>query len=398
MEDNSAIYCRSAAGVLERFSHRQTAEKSLFQRVLIRNTPETCEPVERRPTLPAGSPVPSLYDQCMKLLARHTHAFESLEDFPLDFGREIFEQAESHLMVDSETTKQSLEMFASAYPKDFLPSCCLSSCLSLINDRELSLSALLSQTVQLEITDCHIDDDHDILGEILKLEQLEDLSLARNNISDKGLKRLLLPVIGKKALRRLTYLDISFNKLDIRSLRRLKFLSLDSVILGESDFPSQDLCDAALGARFVRRPCPRVKQIQTSGFGSSLLAQWKENLRKARVSDSDLTGWRFYSRPRLEPGETEVRRTRSLNKIMYTRTSNPLSAIQTNTQYRPQQVTKRKLESDISDEIFGHLNDVTGKQTNVFPSQNSKKFKPNCDSQSDSVSSTLEENILKLYS
>lgn len=400
MEENLGIYCRSASGTLEKFIHSPSsptpsAQRSLFRRVLIRNVPQDeqeQEEEEESSTFPAYSAVPSLYEQCMDLLAKFTHCFDSLEDFPLDFGRDIFHRAESRLSVDCESTRQSLQMFSSAYPLDFLPSCCLSSCLRLINDREVGLPALLARTVQLEVTDCHIDDGHDLLGELIKLDSLEDLSLARNYISDSGLKRLILPVIGKKALRKLKYLDLSFNNLNTKSLKRMKFLSIESLVLGESDFPSVDLCDTALGFEFVR-VCPRIKQIKTVGFASSLLSNWKDSLRKPKASSSDATTRKFYSSPRVPTAFPEKTRS-SGNRIMYSRKMKKSTENIINTNLvKPKQVTKRKLDcDDISEEILADL-----ANTEAYSNQKSKKYKPNVDPGSDNIHSSVEENILKLY-
>ena len=64
---------------------------------------------------------------------------------------------------------------------------------------------------------------------------------------------------------------------------------------------------------------------------------------------------------------------------------------------KPKQVTKRKLDcDDISEEILADLAN-TAPQTEGRSNQKSKKFKPNVDSGSDNIHSSVEENILKLY-
>ena len=60
---------------------------------------------------------------------------------------------------------------------------------------------------------------------------------------------------------------------------------------------------------------------------------------------------------------------------------------------KPKQVTKRKLDcDDISEEILADL-----ANTEARFSPKSKKSKPNVDSGSDHIHSSVEENILKLY-
>ena len=68
------------------------------------------DPGPREPTPPQPEPanmsgrVTSLYDQCLAFLARFTHCFDSLEDFPPDFGTAIFRLALDRLTVDSRDT------------------------------------------------------------------------------------------------------------------------------------------------------------------------------------------------------------------------------------------------------------------------------------------------------
>merc|ERR1739844_634778 len=129
-------------------------------------------------------------------------------------------------------------------------------------------------------------------------------------------------MLGKKALTRLKYLDFSFNKLDQKSLRRIKLLSIEDLVLGESDF-SIALCDETLGSGFIRMPCPRIRKIQTTGFASTLLSRWKERPKPAKsaLSPTNLPGGRnFYSGLKLPQSELAVggKSDQSLgNKIMY---------------------------------------------------------------------------------
>merc|ERR1712059_175753 len=107
--------------------------------------------------------------------------------------------------------------YSEAYPASFLPRCRVSSLL-LVNNYELCFPSLLSNTRQLDLTGCQLDDSHDLLGQLVRLTALELISLASNYLTDKGLARLLLPMAAGAKVR---YLDISDNRLNPRALMRL---------------------------------------------------------------------------------------------------------------------------------------------------------------------------------
>merc|ERR1712126_146464 len=271
---------------------------------------------------PANTAVPSLYQQCMELLANFTHCFDSLEDFPLDFSKEIFEKAEEKLLIDRDETKRSLEIFSEAYPEDFLPSCSLTNSLHLLNNFELSLSSLLSQVVRLDIIESDIDDDHDLINLITDLCHLQDLNLSKNLLTDKGMRRLVLPSLGRKKLTKLKYLDISFNILDMKALKRVKLIpELQDIVIGERDL--KNYSEDIFKPNFVRIKCPRFSKIKTIGFGASLLEKWSESVKLSNDKKSS-SGNRskFYTKQKI-PEIADCRKVSSAeagnNKLMFTR-------------------------------------------------------------------------------
>ena len=270
---------------------------------------------------PANTAVPSLYQQCMELLANFTHCFDSLVDFPLDFGEEIFDKAKDKLLVDREETRRSLKIFAEAYPEDFLPSCSLSNSLHLLNNFELSLSSLLSQVVQLEIIESDIDDDHDLLNLITDLCHLEDLNLSKNLLTDKGIRRLVLPSLGRKKMMKLKYLDISFNHLDIKALKRVKLMpEIRDLVIGERDL--QNYSEDIFKPNFVRMKCPRFSKIKTIGFGSTLLEKWQESVKLSKDKKSSEKASKFYTKqkiPEISDCTNLSAEPEGNNKLMFTR-------------------------------------------------------------------------------
>merc|ERR1712126_413565 len=258
---------------------------------------------------PANTAVPSLYQQCMELLANYTHCFDSLEGFPLDFSKEIFEKAEEKLLIDRDETIGSLEIFSEAYPEDFLPSCSLTNSLHLLNNFELSLSSLLSQVVQLEIIESDIDDDHDLINLITDLCHLQDLNLSKNLLTDKG-------------IRKLKYLDISFNNLDMKALKRVKLIpELLGLVIGERDL--KNYSEDIFKPNFVRIKCPRFSKIKTIGFGARLLEKWSESVKLSNDKKSSSgNSSKFYTKQKI-PEITDCRKVSSAgegnNKLMFTR-------------------------------------------------------------------------------
>jgi len=300
-ENNTEIYCKPRHGTLQKLitsGNGLSFKTRIFNPADIEVEGSASEEISVK-HFPREEGVPSLYQQCMDLLSHYTHLFDSLVDFPLDFGKEIFDKSTKQLLSDNENSKRSLEIFSEAYPSEFLPTCKLARCLPLLNNYELCLPALLSQVVKLEIIDSNIDDDHDILEAVVNLHNLQELSLSSNDLTDAGLKRLVLPSLGRKKLSRLSHLDISFNKLNEKAVRRLKVMPcLDTIVLGESDFsnPVQ-----ILEPTYLKRPCPRFCKVETVGFGAVLLEQWSIEVGKqAKGKKMSEQTAAFYSKDKIK--------------------------------------------------------------------------------------------------
>ena len=114
MEENTEIYCKPRHGTLQKLI---TSGNGLLFKTRIFN-PADIEGGEDISVkhFPREEGVPSLYQQCMDLLSHYTHLFESLVDFPLDFGKEIFDKSIKHLLSDNENSRRSLEIFSEFPP------------------------------------------------------------------------------------------------------------------------------------------------------------------------------------------------------------------------------------------------------------------------------------------
>ena len=362
------IYYRPRNGCLQKLFVSEDRNKTVFRIPQRQDSDDELETVEETVTKNFSGTVIKLYDQCMEVLSNYTHCFESLVDFPEDFGKEIFEKALIKLGVDSENTKKSLQIFCDAYPNSFLPECKLSNML-MINNYELCLPMILMSTVKLDLAGCQLDDEHDLLGQLVYLAKLEVLSLAENLLTDKGLKRILLPAIGGKHLSRLNFIDLSRNKLDKKSLARLSLVtSLTTVVFGESDFKQHEV-EAALKKCFRLRKCPQFQKIKTCGFGSQLLDVWSDMSKVKEKPKPKSEG--FYSKPRLVSS--------------FDTTSNPDIC-------KNKVVFERTVFREVSNMIPANQNGVKRKADDEIESSRVKKVNTtNCDK------TDFEQNLLSLY-
>ena len=173
-------------------------------------------------------------------------------------------------------------MFAEAYPTAFLSELKLENLL-LINNYELSLMACLSHVQKLDLSGSLLDDDHDLWSIIPDLDCLRVLSLANINITDRGLKRVLLPCFDGRKLRRLAYLDIAgtgFTGKLLASLKRVVQLQQVLFYREETSLPLERIRDA-LSPWFRLTGRPLVERISTRGFGAGLLDRWSSVLAEA---------------------------------------------------------------------------------------------------------------------
>ena len=80
----------------------------------------------------------------------------------------------------------------------------------------MSLPGLFSSTTSLDLSNCDLDDSHELLGQFpATCSSLTNLNLSYNQLSDIGLRRLLLP-----STLALQFLDWSGNHLEARILAR----------------------------------------------------------------------------------------------------------------------------------------------------------------------------------
>ena len=102
----------------------------------------------------------SLAECCVAFVSAHLDYLESLRDFPEEIGGRIWKRA----LIDGHC-ERNLGVFADAYPKAFLPDCRISS-LVLLDDRVELWPAILAHVRSLDLSDCQMGDDHELVGEL----------------------------------------------------------------------------------------------------------------------------------------------------------------------------------------------------------------------------------------
>jgi hypothetical protein len=220
-------------------------------------------------------------------------------------------------------------LFAEAYPSSFLSQLKLDSIL-LINNYEISLIACLTNVQKLDMTGSQLDDDHDIWPTIPHLVGLRVLILADLRITDRGLKKILLPSYDGRKLPYLRYLDLSGTGFTLKTLASLKHITqlCEVLFYSKEKHLSIESMSQALSPCFRVTSRPNVERVVTTGFGSELLDRWDKALATARRKrrEAALPRPTFYGCQNVVIGDTGTSKTGQLpekavpaNKIMFSR-------------------------------------------------------------------------------
>ncbi len=145
---------------------------------------------------------PSLFKLSLRFLGANAHHVESLQDFPEEVGRQIWEQWERVQQVavppanddDEEETEslraQSVRLFCEAYPLCVLPSC-------KVPDRDFlyfrNSLVLCSFCTELDASGLGLGDRHELLRSCHAFPHLATLVLRNNGIGPKGVRNMLGP-------------------------------------------------------------------------------------------------------------------------------------------------------------------------------------------------------------
>ena len=226
------------------------------------------------------------------------------QGFPEDVGRRIWKRA-----LSDGNCERNLRVFADAYPRSFLPDCRIAS-LVLLDDRVDLWPAVLLHVRSLDLSDCQMGDQHELVGELHRFASLRRLSLRGNLLTPAGVRRLVLPALANgSAFASLAYLDLRDNcGVDGAAVARVatSMAALERVAVTLPPAEERRACDRLEGS-FRRMTRPHLEPLgATSGWAAELLHAWSRRLdekalRRKRTAEDRRRG--FYGsnkRLRLE--------------------------------------------------------------------------------------------------
>ena len=117
---------------------------------------------------------------------------------------------------------QILEIFVDSYKDEMLSSLRVDKLL-VLNNHEDEFKILIRNCTMIDLSNCGIDEDHDILIHIANFcQNLQVLKMNRNSLSSKSLRLMFgLPTLPKKNLVKLNCLEIAGNtKITIKGIEQ----------------------------------------------------------------------------------------------------------------------------------------------------------------------------------
>lgn len=212
----------------------------------------------------------SLFNMCLKFIARHIDMVESLHGFPEIVAERLFEQCVQQsifCLSPTNNTKQidlNLKLFANVYTDVFITG------LNLSNRTPKQVNFLLpyvaaSNLVELNLSNCRLNDlfgGESTLMDVLKnsAHSLRLLDLSCNDLDDGFLRKFTLPCrLNHVNMIKLEYVNLSANlRLDVNVLKYFsKFSCLNEVMLSlrsrstNSSFEQFKLCKCPIEKRTV---------------------------------------------------------------------------------------------------------------------------------------------------
>lgn len=312
------IFLFSEMSSVEEVYHRPKGTAKGLHRLLIRRDEFKDDQVipERKPFLKRlkkieqaikvpvyySGAVKTLYKTCLEFVATYADCLDSLVGFPEVVASDVWKTCYDKLCLPGKYTCLTLATFCVAYPTLILPECQIVDNLHLINNYEHELCSVLSHVVHLDLSGCHLGDDHDILRAFKDMSVLQSLGLANNNLSSKALRVAFgqLSPVNK----RLEYFDVSSNpRVTVQGIKVYlvqpsaeSFLQRLVVSVSHGDV---EMYDRVLEPYMQRKSRPDLLTVDSQGWAKSLLDSWAERMKErehkklSRVATKDAAK-RFY--------------------------------------------------------------------------------------------------------
>ncbi|KAG7321542.1 hypothetical protein KOW79_014400 [Hemibagrus wyckioides] len=226
-----------------------------------------------------------LLDISLQFIAHKIEHVESLTGFPEQMAVRLFTAAEEkQKFMQPSTSARGLQVFSQAYGELVLKSLCLRERCLLLSER-MDEIRVFHHLETLDLHGCRLGDHHDFFSHLTSsaCSRLVKLFLGANCLSDKGLQRLTAPVrVMKRGLENLQQLDLSRNPVTEKGLGYLTcFHKLQEINISDTNVQ----LDSRL-KRFFRSKMSMVLSVsplqtfthsecRTEGWAEQVINQWE---------------------------------------------------------------------------------------------------------------------------
>lgn len=239
----------------------------------------------------------SLYYRCIQYIAQNLHMVDSFYGFPDLVAADIFQEAEKckkfEITSAENDSRKNLQLFCDIYPENVLSSLNLSSSCQGLNywlEHFLAFSGLHS----LDVSDCFLGDEHEILSHIAHLKVLKKLNLRKNCLTDKGVSSLCAPFkVFRRGPENLTVLDMSENGgISNRGVRKLQcFKDLQKVDITGTSVKAKEISN---NWKVIPEKGKGLVSITNEGWASNVISKWMGLATQAPDKNEPKTS-KFYS-------------------------------------------------------------------------------------------------------
>ena len=277
----------------------------------------------------------TLFKLCLDFVAENAFEIESLEGFPIQMGEQIWNACIETKSIFGPRSAEIIDTFVEAYESEMLSSLKLSD-LMVLNNHEDGLKSLMKYCTVIDLSNCGIDEDHDVLNNITETcRDLQTLKLNNNRLSSKSLRLLFgTPTLPRNRLRNLKTLEIFDNeKVTVKGIYQYVILictTLEKIVFSWKD-PGE--ADKTFAKKWRKVPYIGLENDnQSHGMASPLINLWiRNNQEKIRAkqrklqssSASDFYGAKVPSQKTFGGSHHSKDSKITLPKLCYVRNESP---------------------------------------------------------------------------
>ena len=277
----------------------------------------------------------TLFKLCLDFVAENAFEIESLEGFPIQMGEQIWNACIETKSIFGPRSADIIDTFVEAYESEMLSSLKLSD-LMVLNNHEDGLKSLMKYCTVIDLSNCGIDEDHDVLNNITEAcRDLQTLKLNNNRLSSKSLRLLFgTPTLPRNRLQNLKTLEIFGNeKVTVKGIYQYVILictTLEKIVFSWKD-PRE--ADKTITKKWRRVPYVGLENVnQSHGMASPLINLWiRNNQEKIRAkqrklqssSASDFYGSKVPSQKTFGSHHSKNSKITLCSKLCYVRNASP---------------------------------------------------------------------------